>query len=265
MAIDVSNLKLGKLPPRIDPRTFQLKDLIDRVTPPASANWYGDVTSFGSMLNDTLGDCTCAAPGHAEQVATLNTPTGEVTPPDNAILELYEKSCGYVPGDPSTDQGGVIIDVLNYVRRNGIGHKDPASHGGLHRHRPILYAYADPSPNDIVHNKQAIAQFGMINIGLQLPITAQSQIGSVWDVVGNPSTDPDSQPGSWGGHSVVCAAYDANTVTCITWGSLQPMTWRFWNAYVDESHCLLMHAWLLRTGSIANLAAWEAALASVAN
>src|SRR5208282_776283 len=255
--IDISKFKLGKLAPRIDPRTLQLKDLVDRVAPPASANWYGGVTSFGAMLNDDLGDCTCAALGHAEQVATLNTPIGEITPPDNAILELYEKSCGYVPGDPSTDQGGIIIDVLNFVRKHGIGHK-----GSIHQHRgrPILYAYADPSPNDIEHNKQAIDQFGIINIGLQLPVTAQSQIGGVWDVVGNPATDPDSQPGSWGGHSVTCSAYDPGTTTCITWGQLQPMTWNFWNTYVDESHCLLMHAWLLRAGNVSNLAAWERAL-----
>ena len=237
-------LMLGKLPPRLDERRFRLHEFLPRATPPPSADWYKGVTRWGMMLNDQLGDCVPAAIGHAVQVATLDTPTGnEVTPPDNIIENLYEKSCGYVPGDPSTDNGGVITDVLDFVRKNGIGiHKNlPLKH-----HRPTLYAYADPFPNDTNHIKESIATLGMVDIGLQLPNTAQNQVGGLWDVVGNPHTDPDSMPGSWGGHSTLCGKYDPQTLTCITWGALQPMTWRFWNTYVDESHALLMHAWMQR-------------------
>jgi hypothetical protein len=238
--------KLGKKPPKIDPRTLKLSRYA-LPAPPESCNWYKGVTSWGQMLNDTLGNCTCAAAGHGVQVATLNSPDNEVTPPDSTIEELYEKSCGYVPGQPNTDQGGVIIDVLNYVRQN-----EPWTEKGRpdHRHHPYeLFAYADPNPDDVTHVKQAIATFGMVDIGLNLPLTAQSQTGTLWDVVGNPQTDPNSQPGSWGGHSVICAAYDAKTITCITWGALQPMSWAFWNTYVDESHALLFRAWVQQFGT----------------
>jgi hypothetical protein len=233
-------VKLGKKPAKIDKRTLRIAKYAKSLPPPpASCDWFGSVTSWGMMENDSLGDCTCAAVGHGVQVATLNSPDGEVTPPDSTILQLYEQACGYIPGDPNTDNGGVIIDVLNFVRQNR-----PWTHKQRHKHTYELYAYADPSTTNIVEVKQAIATLGIVDIGIQLPITAQAQVGSLWDVVGNPQTDQNSQPGSWGGHSVVCCAYDANTITCITWGALQPMAWNFFTTYVDECHALLFRAWV---------------------
>jgi hypothetical protein len=229
-------LPLGKGRARRDPRDLQLVHYLPRTAVPDACSWYGSQTEWGEMLNDTLGDCTCAAVGHAEQVATLNTPDGEVAIPDSLVLSLYENACGYVAGDPSTDQGGVITDVLNYWRKNGLGtHK--------------LWAYASTAPGDIAHVKEAIFTFGTVDIGLQLPVTAQDQVGGVWDVVGNPRTDPNSMPGSWGGHSVVVAEYKANgNLVPITWGAQQEMTPAFWAAYVDESYALLTRAWMERFG-----------------
>ena len=109
---DGRNLHLGKGPAKQDARRFMLSSFLPMATPPVSVNWFGSVTEYGEMLNNDLGDCTCAAVGHAEQVASLNTPEGELTFPDNIVLNLYEKSCGYVFNDPSTDNGGVITDVL---------------------------------------------------------------------------------------------------------------------------------------------------------
>jgi hypothetical protein len=225
-------LKLGKRPARVDPRTLQLKDYLEPdISPaPASMDWSKGTTSWGMMLNDSLGDCTIAACGHAVQLVSLNT-TAIITEPDAEIEKYYEWWCGYVPGDPNTDQGGVELDILNSWRKNGFaGHK--------------LLGYVDPSPGDAEHVKQSVALFGMVYIGLGLPLTAQNQVGSLWDVVGNPATDANSQPGSWGGHAVIVIAYDADTLTVVTWGALQKMSWRFWNAYVDESHTPLLGYWL---------------------
>jgi hypothetical protein len=240
---DHTKVKLGKRAPKIDPRTLRLAKYLSPSTlpaPAASVNWYKGVTSFGEMLNSTLGDCTCAAIGHAVQVATLNNQyIGEITPTDALILSLYEKSCGYNPRDPNSDQGGVIVDVLNYVRQN-----PPWQHNQHRRHPLELYAYADPDSRDINHVKLAIQWFATVNIGLQLPVTAQAQTGNggTWDVVGNVWNDANSQPGSWGGHSVIVSAYDDVGPTCITWGMLQKMTWKFFLAYTDESHALLFRA-----------------------
>lgn len=234
-------LALGKKPPRIDPRTLHL-GLYDGLlpTPPPVWSWFQDVKEWGMMQNDTLGDCTCAAVGHGGQVTTLNTPTGIRTPPDQLVLNLYQKACGYVPGDPSTDQGGVILDVLTYVRKYALGHKKAPNYHKKFR----MMAFAAVNPGNLLHVMQAIYLLSVVDIGIQLPISAQAQVGGLWDVVGNPRTNPQSVPGSWGGHSVIVSAYTPDTVTCVTWGALQTMTWRFWATYVDESYVLLYRSWL---------------------
>jgi len=264
--LDGRQLHLGKGPAKVDPRTFKLESILPRATPPPSVNWFGTVTEWGSMLNTILGDCVIAAIAHAKQVVTLNTPMGEITPPDIVVEELYEHACGYVPGDPSSDQGCIIVDMLNYVRQNGMGHKQEPHH----HHRPLLYAYADPAPSDFTHLQQGIATFAVADIGLQLPITAQNQVGGLWDVVGDPNTDPNSMPGSWGGHSIVLGSYNTQPTSVyggITWGMLQSMTERFLATYMDECHILLLDLWVDHFGATSgvNLAVLDQLLQALNN
>lgn len=229
--IDHRFTKLGKKSARFDARTLKLERYLSMASaPPNSIDWTGGVTSWGMMLNDRLGDCTIAACGHAVQAWTKVAKTIELTLPDWVIEHYYEAWDGYNPADPSTDQGGYELDVLNYWRKYGFGYRSNK------KGHDLLLAYADPTPGNQLHVKQSIALFGGVYIGLALPITAQNQM--VWDVV-NKNLTGNSAPGSWGGHAVWCPKYDATGVTCITWGGLQKMTWAFWNAYCDESHTLL--------------------------
>jgi hypothetical protein len=193
------------------------------------------------MLNDTLGDCTIAGVGHAIQVWTL-AKGNEVTVADSTVLQYYEQWDGYNPNNPSSDQGGVELDVLNDWRQQG-----SADH-------PLL-AYADPDPQDSLHVQQAIWLFGGLYIGLQLPTSAQTQ--DVWDV----GSGPNGEPGSWGGHCVFVPDYDADTLTCITWGQLKKMTWGFWGTYCDEAHALLSTDWKPQAGF--DIAALQADLSTV--
>lgn len=55
-------------------------------------------------------------------------------------------------------------------------------------------------------------------------------------------------PGSWGGHAVPILAYDADTLTCITWGAKKRMTWEFFARYCDESYAPLSPDWLNAQG-----------------
>ena len=240
---DHSNMKLGKLSPRIDSRTLRLaKYLKDLPPPPDSKDNTRGIADWGMMLNDDLGDCTIAACAHAVQVWTANSGT-EVTIPDADVLKYYEDWDGYVPSDPNTDQGGVEIDVLNLWRKNGFsGHQ--------------LLAYVDPDPKDILHIKQSIVLFGGVYIGLALPLSAQKQ--EVWDVqksnwlvrlFSSGSSSDENEPGSWGGHAVFVPAYNQTGPVCITWGQLKQMTWAFWLKYCDEAHTLLSQD-LVRAGSI---------------
>src|SRR5215831_17287905 len=74
-------VRLGKATPRHDHRTLRLARYLPTSLPPppASCDWSTkDSPAWGMMDNDTLGDCTCAAMGHAIQVWTASN-GGEIT------------------------------------------------------------------------------------------------------------------------------------------------------------------------------------------
>lgn len=232
--IDHSKMKLGLKATKTDTRTLRLARYLTPALPaaPVSRDWTTTGSAWGMMLNDNLGDCTIAALGHAIQVWSANR-YHEITLPDAAILTAYEQWCGYNPANPSSDQGGVELDVLNDWRKNGF-----AGH--------VLLGYADPAYNNLEEVRQSINLFGGVYIGLGLPVTAQTQ--DVWDVV-DTSLSGNAAPGSWGGHAVFVAAYDAESFTCITWGQTKKMTLAFWNAYTQEAHALLCPDWFNATGA----------------
>jgi hypothetical protein len=230
---DHSKMKLGRKAIKTDSRTLAFGDYLTPALPPppAAADWTKGIAQWGMMLNDKLGDCTIAGVGHAVQVWTANA-SSEVTVPDSTVENYYEQWDGYVPGNSSTDNGGVELDVLNdWQKGDFAGHK--------------LLAFADPKVSNLVEIRQSIALFGGVYIGLSLPLTAQTQ--EVWDVV--PKGGAKAKKGSWGGHCVYVPKYDANGFTCITWGQPKTMTVAFWKKYCDEAHTLLSQDWLTAKGS----------------
>lgn len=230
---DHSKMKLGRKAIKTDSRTLALGDYLRPTLPPPppSADWTRGITSWGMMLNDKLGDCTIAGAAHAIQVWSANTGS-MVTLPDATVESYYAQWDGYVPGNPSTDHGGVELDVLNDWQKQGLAGN-------------TLLAFADPKFANLVEIRQSIALFGGVYIGLALPVSAQSQ--DVWDVV--PKGGAKAKKGSWGGHCVFVPKYDQNGFTCITWGQLKTMTVAFWKKYCDEAHTLLDQNWFSDKGA----------------
>jgi hypothetical protein len=231
-------IKLGKGPPRHDPRTLQLAKYIPATAiapPPAKEDWAKKVSQWPMMLNDSLGDCTCACAGHMiEQWTTYASQT--IIAPDTAVLKAYEDVGGYNPADPSTDNGAIILDVLNYWRKTGIGGRQ-------------ILAYAVLEPKNHMQFKDSVVLFGNCYIGVALPVSAQNQ--SVWAV---PQGGPTGQgaPGSWGGHAIPIVSYDARGLTVVTWGSLKRMTWGFLDTYCDEAYAVLSQDWIETTNLAPN-------------
>jgi len=228
--IDPRKLKLGKLAARHDPRTLLLASYITAAlpTPPASFDLTAKVgSSWGMMDNDQIGDCTCAAAGHLLMEWTANAGKKMFTPSDKQIVAAYSAITGYNPVTGANDNGANEIDVLNYWRQSGIaGHK--------------IGAYAALEPSNHIHIMDSVYIFEGCYIGLSLPVSAQAQVQNhqPWSVPpGGPTGD--GQPGSWGGHAVPVVAYDARTLTVVTWGALQAMTWSFWDAYCDEGYAII--------------------------
>jgi hypothetical protein len=217
--------KLGRKAVKTDSRTLRLSRYLTAELPaaPVTVDWTKGITSFGALLNDSLGDCTIAGIGHAIQIWSANLGT-EANITDAEALQYYEQWDGYNPDDPSTDQGGIELDVLKDFQQQGFaGHK--------------LIAFADPSVANTEELRQAINLFGGLYIGLNVPNFIMNDIPAVWD-----TTSDDG--GIAGGHAVFVTGYDAETFTFISWGNLYKMTLNFWAQYVDESHALIGADWI---------------------
>jgi hypothetical protein len=241
--------KLGKLPPRVDVRTLSLKEYVDRARlpePPEVLDVTTHVPDWPMYANDRIGDCTTAAAAHMIEAWTAESHGTAVEVTESAVLTAFDR---VKIVDPQTgEQGAVELDVLRDWRKHGVGH-----------HR--IGAFARVSVHDHLLVRTASWLFGGLYIGLALPLSAQSQ--QTWDW--NGSLTGDDRPGSWGGHAVDVVRYGDGSLTAVTWGRLQDLTWSFWDRYVDEAYCILSNDFLAgdRAPNGFDLAALKADLALV--
>jgi len=207
--------------------------------PPPSVDYTkGMPQNLGMMLNDTLGDCTCAAVYHAIQVWTFNASQGKSmdTEPDADVEKLYELACGYKPSQGGEGPGGNEQHVLTYLLRKGA----PSTSGV---NKIAAFVEVDPRITDDV--KRTINDCGVAYIGFQVPaniMPANAEPPAVWTV------DP-SHPKIVGGHAVVLAGYNANGARVISWGSYYTMAWDFFAKYVDEVYAIADQTWVESKGT----------------
>jgi hypothetical protein len=250
MIHDLAKLRLGKRAARHDPRTLKLASFLTPLpTPHPRIDWSLGVNDWGMMKNDALGDCTIATVGHLIQAWTNNN-GAELVLPDSTIVAEYSAVTGYVPGDESTDNGAVELDVLNYWRTKGIG-----------GHKIAGYVAVDPKNRD--HLRLACDLFGGVYLGVGLPVSAQVQ--EVWAV---PDTGPvgDGSPGSWGGHAIPMVNYGPAGAVVVTWGALKTATWEWLTTYCDEAYACLSEDWVepgKQAPSGLDLAGLQAALKAI--
>lgn len=228
--------KLGKLPKLEDERNLKFATYFSTESAPApqlpqSIDWSANVHDWKMLLNDQLGNCVEVGALHQIQAWTTYAASAEFEPTDQEAIDLYKEWAGYNPEDPNTNSGTSMLTALKLWQNSGaVGHK--------------IEAYTEVDPTNFDHVKAAIAWFGCLYVGVALPISAQYQIGGVWDLVDSIY----SMPGSWGGHCVTIEKYDQDGLTCITWGTTQKMTWDFFYAYCDEAYALLSPDWFKSTG-----------------
>jgi hypothetical protein len=234
--VDHSTMRLGRKAVKRDSRTLKFANYVDTTILPAapiSVDYMGGVTDWGMYCNDVLGCCTIAGGLHLTQIWS-NMVDGTVPiVPDEVVHDYYSKWDGYVPGQDSTDNGGVEIDVLTDWKRDTLN--------GI----PII-GFVSVDFTDQVQVQQALWLFGGLYIGVQLPLSAQNQ--AIWDAVDG----HNGKPGGWGGHCVPCGkGVEGGDITCITWGAPKVMTRGFWDKYVDECWCALSPAWIKSDNTVA--------------
>jgi hypothetical protein len=150
-----SHFQLGRLHRTYNPRIPHLSALLAGQTlppPPPSVDYTkGMPANLGMMLNDTLGDCTCAAVYHAIQVWSFNALKKMDTEPDADVEKLYELACGYNPREGGEGPGGNEQHVLTYLLKQGA----PTGPTGTGRHKIAAFVEVDPRNVDDV--KRTIA------------------------------------------------------------------------------------------------------------
>jgi hypothetical protein len=231
--VTTRNFKFGRKPRTFDSRIPKLTAARGIALPVAVNYATGMPANLSMLLNDTLGCCVESAQGHSEQVWTFNASVGRnmVTPSDAQIEAAYELEGGYVPGNPSTDNGTVIQVALVDWLSNAIDGN-------------TLAAFVEVDVNNMQAIKESIYATGFSLIGFNVPADIDENPGAIWDY------DPSANNSIIGGHCVICTGYQENgNLNLITWGSANyQMTPAFWTHFVDEAYALADTGWIQATG-----------------
>jgi hypothetical protein len=216
----MARFKLGKLPPK--PAKFKLKKYLGPALPPppTQIDWTMALTEdWGMDANDRYGDCVYVASAHILMLATA-AGDGLVVPSAQDVLNAYSAGTGF---DPSTDNGDTVVHGLQYMVTTGMcGQK--------------CDAFAEVDKTDKLAMMQAIALFGALDVGVNLPQSAMDTFGKqVWSDIQDTRI--------LGGHCVPVFAYDEQTVKLVTWGQEQFATWGWLLHYIDEAVAPLFFAW----------------------
>ena len=216
-------LRFGKHAPKNDYRTLRFKNYLTPAVaaPPADYNVLTDVyknlkISDPSVLfpmdgNDQYGDCTIAALAHA--ITVFHGMVGKKSIMSTAAAtKLYFKLTG------GNDTGLNELDVLNYWRKFPVASDQ-------------ILAYAKIDRKNHTNIKQSIYLFGGVYLGFQVQQNCQQEFEDKKPWIPGTLTND--------GHAVYAVAYDAKTVTVLTWGSTQVATWAWWDECVDEAYALL--------------------------
>jgi hypothetical protein len=231
--------KLGKLPKADDPRTLMLATYLTSAAPvpPAAVDYAAAVDDWGMLGNDTVGDCALAGQAHADMLWVANAEHRRLPITTPMVLRAYSTVTGYDPRDDGpggnpTDRGTSLLDALKFWRKSGID-----------RQTIKVFVEVDPSSADNV--RLAIDLFGCLYVGVELPdAVLPHAAGSLppWTVT--PDGSPQTKPQPSNGHCVIYAAYDAEGLTVVTWGTTVKASWAFHAAYCDELYAMLSPAWL---------------------
>ena len=157
--------------------------------------------------NDSLGDCVIAGGYHIVGVETGNAGKQFIATQKQIIVD-YGAIGGYVPNDPSTDNGCDEPTALNYWQNHGFADGTK------------ILGWLSVDPNNLTQVQQVLWLFENLMFGIELPdawVNPMPQSsGFVWGQAGQ--ADPNN------GHCVAGVGYSQGGITIATWGMLGIMT-----------------------------------------
>lgn len=234
----VCEVKTGKLPKKVDPRTLQFRTYAaTTLIPPAQAHNGGEVKNAGMLGNDELGDCAEAAAGHAEECWHDRDSGGQLELTEAQAVAMYSAVTGYVQGDSSTDQGTVLLDLLNSWRKTSY-------------YVSAIDAFVEVSATDTTEHQLAIAFFGVSYVGLELPDSVLPTASGIVPFTVDPTTGGANAPNPNNGHCIILTGYDAakDMFWGLTWGVIIPVSGAFVRGCCDEAYAILSPQWTAKAG-----------------
>ncbi|HUI19922.1 MAG TPA: hypothetical protein VLZ74_02605 [Methylocella sp.] len=238
--LDFRNHKLGALRPHPAGRSKRVAFAklfgTDLPAPAPAMDWTEGVTRRPMFGNNKVGDCTCAAVANILVGALKAAYEKDWAPSTDQVLALYSAITGYDPNAPKdangenpTDKGAIIEDVLAYVMKHGaFGHQ--------------FVGTAAIDVGDFTNIKRAIDWFGVVDLGVGLPLAWQET--NKWTLDGYNPQDPEWKPYSWGGHCICSEKYDADYIYVWTWGELVRVSWDAFRLYFDTADAVIAASWI---------------------
>jgi hypothetical protein len=223
------NVHLGGRQPR-KPGGLRLhfSDFIDHaaLAPqiPAAADFFpkGGTAISDVLGNDAEGDCIYAGGYHVVAVETGNA-TG--TPFHATLAQVnhdYSAVTGFVPGVPSTDNGGQMTDALDYWKKNGFANGTK------------LLGYLSVNPKDPVALRAACFLGENLYLGGGLPDSYVAPFPS-----GNGFTWGAGTPNPNNGHCIMSAKFGPDGLGIDTWGMTGTLTYEGVAEVFDEVYVLI--------------------------
>jgi len=228
------DLKLGKLPAKIDARTIRLSSIIKKeLLPPLPSSYdvdeaLGGIDNNRMFANDQYGNCVIAAQAHQTFRFEKFEQGTQIDITDQEVIDEYFEQTG------GADRGLILLLSLNKWRNAGwpVGGKNYT-----------IYAFASVDWKNHDEVRHCIHLLGGVNLGMRVYQKDIDQFNAdePWHLTGN---DGEFR----GGHGVYLHVYEADElgITCTTWGRQQPMSWEFWDARVDEAYGIVdnRNAWM---------------------
>lgn len=189
--------------------------------------------------NDKISNCCYAALAKiiAQRCALLNRPCLLTT---DHVIAAYSAVTGYDPRDPSSDNGGQMIDAIRYGIEHGIGPYKLTKSARVNTH-------------DRAELRAALWAFGSVYVGADLPLRIEDQDQATHWFIPKTTSERDRQR-SLGGHAYPFFGAERGRVKAYPWATGIDEEDTHVEYYSDEGHVIDDPLWAeaVAAGVVAN-------------
>lgn len=228
---DFRSMRLGRRPCDVGQiaRAPQLARYVRSLSPPPASLKQRATVPYCPRLdrNNELGDCGAVGIANGARADAALRGFGLDIPTGRVVDGLYARG-GYREGHPETDNGLVLVDVLQGMVRKAWDAGDQL---------PLTGPWATVDPDDRAMLARCMDRIGWVYAGVDL--APADMAVDLWDT-SLPASAGDPMPRPDLGHCVVPLWYDGlgddDLVHVATWGIIMRATWRWLHSRLREAH-----------------------------